>query len=184
MLYIATRKGLFTIEGDRLGRRHFIGDPVSAVLAHQGSLYAALNLGHFGVKLRRSEDRGETWREIAAPAYPPQPQGSDDKLGVDWDAAFVLHRGHEPGGVGILRMHGEREAELRRRDRRQLFPVRGAVRGAKHAVMVLRVEDLRICRALHQTMHVLDILLAAALRREVLRIHSLRGEMPVLAAVV
>src|SRR3546814_3490153 len=35
-----------------------------------GTLYAALNLGHFGVKLHRSEDFGATWTELPAPAFP------------------------------------------------------------------------------------------------------------------
>jgi hypothetical protein len=114
MLYIATRKGLFTIEGDRLGRAHFVGDPVTAVLSHQRSLYAALNLGHFGVKLRRSDDRGETWREIAAPAYPPQPEGDDDK--TPWKLIQIwaleasgndLWAGTIPGGLFRSRDRGE-----------------------------------------------------------------------------
>jgi hypothetical protein len=69
-LYVATRKDLFTFIADgaawRLRDRHFIGDPVSAVLPDRrdGSLYAALNLGHFGVKLRRSRDGGASWQEI------------------------------------------------------------------------------------------------------------------------
>src|SRR5918912_3331203 len=80
-LYVATRKGLFIIDTARwtLGRPHFLGDPVTAVLAHGGVIYAALNLGHFGVKVRRSDDRGERWQEIAAPAYPPKPDASPEK---------------------------------------------------------------------------------------------------------
>ena len=55
-LHVATRKGLF-----ELARGHgiwevadvqFLGDPVSAVLAEaDGTVYAALDLGHFGAKL-------------------------------------------------------------------------------------------------------------------------------------
>jgi photosystem II stability/assembly factor-like uncharacterized protein len=44
-----------------------------------GMLYAALNLGHFGVKLHRSMNGGKRWEEVAAPEYPPQPAGSQDK---------------------------------------------------------------------------------------------------------
>jgi hypothetical protein len=72
-LYVATRKGLFVIKESKVGAPHFLGDPVTAVLPDGRVLYAALNLGHFGVKLRRSSNGGETWEEIAAPAYPPQP---------------------------------------------------------------------------------------------------------------
>ena len=75
-IHVATRKGLFRLErragGLGVERVSFLGDPVTMTLddARDGTLYAALNLGHFGVKLHRSEDRGRTWREVAAPAFP------------------------------------------------------------------------------------------------------------------
>ena len=88
-LYVATRKGLFIIDPARwtLSKPHFLGDPVTAVLSHDGAIYAALNLGHFGVKLRRSDNGGETWIEVAAPAYPPKPEGIDDK--TPWKLAQI-----------------------------------------------------------------------------------------------
>jgi hypothetical protein len=59
-LLVATRKGLFVLQaggkgGWTLGEPDFVGEPVSMVLPdpRDGSLYAALNLGHFGVKLHR-----------------------------------------------------------------------------------------------------------------------------------
>jgi hypothetical protein len=114
-LFVATRKGLFTIER-RNGRWHasepaFLGDPVTAVLhdARDGTLYAALNLGHFGVKMRRSTDGGKTWTEQAAPTYPQQPEGSPGaawKLVQVWtleaggaDEPGVLWAGTIPGGL-------------------------------------------------------------------------------------
>jgi hypothetical protein len=42
--------------------------------ARDGWMYAALKLGHFGVKLHRSADGGQTWSECTAPAMPGQPQ--------------------------------------------------------------------------------------------------------------
>jgi hypothetical protein len=79
-LYVGTRKGLFVVEDGRIGSPTFLGDPVSMLLADRdGTLYAALNLGHFGVKLHRSGDGGRTWVEVGAPEYPPQPAGSADK---------------------------------------------------------------------------------------------------------
>jgi photosystem II stability/assembly factor-like uncharacterized protein len=79
-LYVGTKKGLFVVRGGRIGAPHFLGDPVSMVLPDRdGTLYAALNLGHFGVKLRRSRDGGKRWEEVAAPEYPPQPEGTQDK---------------------------------------------------------------------------------------------------------
>jgi hypothetical protein len=79
-LYVGTKKGLFVVDNGRIGAPQFLGDPVSMVLPDRGgTLYAALNLGHFGVKLHRSADGGKTWEEVAAPEYPPQPEGSEDK---------------------------------------------------------------------------------------------------------
>jgi hypothetical protein len=76
-LFVATRKGLFRFErrfGGRWqqGEVRFLGDRVSALLpdARSGTLYAALDLGHFGVKLHRSTDAGSTFEECAAPSFP------------------------------------------------------------------------------------------------------------------
>src|SRR5688572_20766029 len=114
-LFVATRKGLFTFvrSGGRwsCGEPAFLGDPVTAVLAdsRDGTLYAALNLGHFGVKMRRSDDGGKTWSEHATPAYPPQPEnapGAPWKLEQVWtlepggaDEPDVLWAGTIPGGL-------------------------------------------------------------------------------------
>ena len=63
-LLLATRKGLFIAEragaGFRIVRTAFLADPVSMVLAdpRDGAWYAALDHGHSGVKLHRSDDRG------------------------------------------------------------------------------------------------------------------------------
>ncbi|CAB3696907.1 WD40/YVTN/BNR-like repeat-containing protein [Paraburkholderia rhynchosiae] len=79
-LLVATRKGLFVLQaggdgGWTLGEPYFVGEPVSMVLpdARDGSLYAALNLGHFGVKLHRRRAGATDWEECAVPVYPPQP---------------------------------------------------------------------------------------------------------------
>jgi hypothetical protein len=80
-LCIGTRKGLFTAtradagHGWRIGAPHFPGEPVTQFVADpaDGAWYAALRLGHFGVKVRKSVDRGASWQEVAAPAFPPKP---------------------------------------------------------------------------------------------------------------
>jgi photosystem II stability/assembly factor-like uncharacterized protein len=81
-LLIATRKGLFTarhasigVGGWQITSHHFAGEPVSQMLvdARDGAWYAALRLGHFGVKLHRSRDQGANWEEIGVPALPPKP---------------------------------------------------------------------------------------------------------------
>jgi hypothetical protein len=88
-LWIATRKGLFSATRSAAGWRldeavHFLGEPVSMVLPDErdGSLHAALRLGHFGCKLHCSVDRGATWQEQAAPAYPPKPADAEVAPGV------------------------------------------------------------------------------------------------------
>lgn len=75
-LFAATRKGLFEFRRTgpaawEVARTSFMGSPVSMILPdpRDDTLYAALDLGHFGVKLHRSEDGGSSWTEIATPSY-------------------------------------------------------------------------------------------------------------------
>jgi hypothetical protein len=73
-LWVATRKGLFLLRAEdnwTVGTPNFLGDPVVNVLddGRDGTVYASLNLGHFGIKLQRSRDRGTTWEECAVPSY-------------------------------------------------------------------------------------------------------------------
>jgi hypothetical protein len=84
VLLLSTRKGLFIAEPEggsyRIQRAAFVGDNVTLAMADpRGGWYAALNHGHFGVKLHRSDDRGATWTEIGTPQYPPQPEGASEK---------------------------------------------------------------------------------------------------------
>ena len=89
-LWIATRKGLFSLSdanGWRIGTPAFLGDPVTMVLddPRDGAVYAGLNLGHFGVKLHRSRDRGASWEELGVPSYadlpaPPPAEGAEGPL--------------------------------------------------------------------------------------------------------
>ncbi|MGQ0702615.1 MAG: exo-alpha-sialidase [Gemmatimonadales bacterium] len=76
-ILLATRKGLFSTDPGpngswQLREAGFMGSNVSQVLTdpRDGARYAALNHGHFGVKLHRSDDRGKTWQEITTPAFP------------------------------------------------------------------------------------------------------------------
>jgi hypothetical protein len=109
-LWAATRKGLFSFERSSSGwaieRVSFLGDAVSLALhdPHDGAVYAALGLGHFGVKLRRSTDLGSTWEEIAAPAFPAQPEGQVDKLpdGKPWPWRVEQIWALEAGRAGEL----------------------------------------------------------------------------------
>jgi hypothetical protein len=85
----------------------FLGDNVTLTLTDRrdGRRYAALDHGHFGVKLHRSTPTG--WEEIAAPAYPPKPDGyeENDMWGrpLAWSTAriWALEAGgpDEPGVI-------------------------------------------------------------------------------------
>ncbi|HVL56484.1 MAG TPA: exo-alpha-sialidase, partial [Burkholderiaceae bacterium] len=98
---VATRKGLFELVGRdgawAIADVSFLGEPVSMMLAdpRDGATYAALNLGHFGVKLHRRERGAREWTEIAAPAYPPQPP--EPTQDVAWKLALIWSL--EPGGA-------------------------------------------------------------------------------------
>ena len=61
-----------------------------------GRMLAALNLGHFGVKLHGSDDAGASWQELAAPAYPEQPA---DAAGPAWKLVADLVARAERGGT-------------------------------------------------------------------------------------
>jgi hypothetical protein len=114
ILDVGTKKGLFTFRRQgrswSAGKPAFLGEPVSAVLRDKrdGALYAALSLGHFGVKLHRSDDGGATWTEIAPPAFPPAPTEVEKAPAVHtiWtlaaggkDQPGLLWAGTLPGGL-------------------------------------------------------------------------------------
>jgi len=104
-LHVATRKGLFTLQPAGraawavAGPPAFLGEPVTAVLAdpRDGALYAALRLGHFGVKLHRSRDGGASWTEIPAPAFPPDREDPEAAPSVDMIWTLEAGGAGEPG---------------------------------------------------------------------------------------
>jgi hypothetical protein len=127
-LLISTRKGLFWVVRKHgkwdIERVDFLGDNVSLTLTdpRNGRHYAALDHGHFGVKLHRSTATG--WEEIAAPVYPPKPDGleENDMWGrpLVWSTARiwaltaggsdepgVIWCGTQPGGLFRSTNHGE-----------------------------------------------------------------------------
>jgi hypothetical protein len=75
-LLLGTRKGFiayhFNNEKWQIENLSFEGIPVSIAYAdpRNNTWWACLDHGHWGVKLHRSNDRGSTWQEVAAPAYP------------------------------------------------------------------------------------------------------------------
>jgi len=108
-ILVSTRKGLFTLgrgpKGWAVRRADFLADNVTLSLhdRRDGWSYAALNHGHFGVKLHRKAPGGG-WEECATPAYPPKPEGLVDLDGwgkpVNWTTQMIWAL--EPGGAGEL----------------------------------------------------------------------------------
>ena len=94
-LFVSTRKGLFEVAKSRgawkISASHFLGDNVSLMLhdPRDGTDYAALNLGHFGVKLHRRDRGKKKWTEISTPKYPEKPEGLDDKDGWGRDVKWA-----------------------------------------------------------------------------------------------
>lgn len=109
--WLGTRKGLIELQRQagrwRIVHTSFLGDPVTMLLppAPGQPMLAALNLGHFGVKLHASDDGGRHWREVDAPAYPPQPAeapGPAWKTQLVWSLAAAhgsVWCGTLPGGL-------------------------------------------------------------------------------------
>ena len=127
-ILVGTRKGLFEITLNASGawavsHVSFLAQNISIVMRdpRDGKHYAAINHGHFGVKLHRSAD-GRNWEEIAAPKYPPKPEGYKEPDGtrqIAWnleniwalepggpDEPGVLWCGTLPGGLFRSRDHG------------------------------------------------------------------------------
>jgi hypothetical protein len=110
-LLVSSRKGLFTAirSGGRweISAVNFLGDNVTLTLSdpRDGRHYAALDHGHFGVKLHRSNGNG--WEEIAVPVYPPKPEGYEEKdmwgRPIDWSTARIwalaASNADEPGVI-------------------------------------------------------------------------------------
>lgn len=116
-LLVGTHKGLLILENDLTGwtvkSEHFEGIPVSyATLdTRNNTLWAALDHGHWGCKLHRSQDGGATWEEVDAPKYPdgatrPPEDNTPANTSYIWivqpsgdDQPNRLYVGTEPGGL-------------------------------------------------------------------------------------
>ncbi len=114
-LLLGTRKGFISYRHHNnrweVENLSFEGVPVSIAYAdaRTGTWWAALDHGHWGVKLHRSKDRGKHWEEVAAPSYP---EGEEIKEGVKAVTRYIwsiaqggsqfpsrLWVGTDPGGL-------------------------------------------------------------------------------------
>ena len=118
--WIGTRKGLIKLKQDadnhwQLSAPQFVGDPVTQILPDtgNGTMYVALNLGHFGPKLHRSSDQGLTWQECSSPSFPKQSDNPDEGQSVEliWTiekgAGDDLWTGTVPAGLFRSRDKGD-----------------------------------------------------------------------------
>ncbi len=112
---VGTRKGMLVLERNgsswKITSDHFLGIPVNLVFEDErnGTWWVALDHGHWGNKLHRSDDKGKTWSEITAPQYPEGLTIRDDipaSLRYIWAFAAggqnqqnTLWIGTEPGGL-------------------------------------------------------------------------------------
>ena len=75
-LLVGTRKGLVIYQQKadewKYNKLHFMGIPetLAYVDERNGTWWACLDHGHWGVKMHRSKDNGKTWEELEAPKYP------------------------------------------------------------------------------------------------------------------
>ncbi|MCA9562868.1 MAG: hypothetical protein KC561_05225 [Myxococcales bacterium] len=127
-LLIGTRKGLVTYRRDgdswAFERIAHLGHPVVYAIydSRTGKTWASLDHGHWGQKLHVSSDDGETWEEVAAPAYPEGEVVKDrtrDGAEVPATTRYIwviqpgpasepetLYVGTEPGGLFVTRDGG------------------------------------------------------------------------------
>ena len=122
-LLVGTRKGLIVLRqkpnGWKFDQTHFTGIPVSLAYVdpRDKTWWACLDHGHWGQKLHRSRDEGNSWEEIEAPKYP---EGTEMKEGVPASLRYMwafaqaggdkpgeLYIGTEPGGLFHSKDHGD-----------------------------------------------------------------------------
>lgn len=104
LLLLGTRKGLVHYRREQdawvFGGVAFEGIPVeyACVDPRTGTWWAALDHGHWGCKLHRSTDGGQSWEELPVPAYPEGEEVRDAWTGESAPAVttnlWVIQPGH------------------------------------------------------------------------------------------
>lgn len=114
-ILLGTRKGLIVLARSgsswRVLRHAHLGIPVVYAFAdpRTRTWWASLDHGHWGCKLSRSQDSGQTWTEVAPPNYP---EGAEVKAGEPATLKYIwtiapggvnepgrLYLGTQPGGL-------------------------------------------------------------------------------------
>lgn len=114
-ILLGTRKGLVVLArtsgGWRVKRHAWLGIPVvyACTDARTRTWWVSLDHGHWGCKLARSADSGQTWTEVAPPKYP---EGAELKAGEPATLKYIwtiqpggsaergrLYLGTQPGGL-------------------------------------------------------------------------------------
>jgi len=119
-MLVGTRKGLFVLKQSKSGWKkvnysHQTAPvPYACVDPRNGTLWASIDHGHWGCKVHRSSDLGETWEEIEAPKYAKSARMKSwadtkalpAKLRYIWvitpgglDQPGRIYLGTEPGGL-------------------------------------------------------------------------------------
>ncbi|MBL7813852.1 MAG: exo-alpha-sialidase [Saprospiraceae bacterium] len=122
-LLLGTAKGLVVYEKKeknwQIESVHFIGFPVSMVYVDKrtNTWWAGTPHRHWGQKLHRSTDGGNTWQQVAAPRYPSVAalkNGKQASLKLIWcmaqagdDRPNELWLGTEPGGLFHSKDNGD-----------------------------------------------------------------------------
>ncbi len=100
-LLVSTRKGLMIYQSTQDGWQqtacHFKAIPVTLSFedSRTGHWFACLDHGHWGVKLHRSTDKGQSWDELKSPLYP-----TGYKVNEDVEAKTEYIWAMSEGGVG------------------------------------------------------------------------------------
>ena len=137
-LYVGTRKGLFELArrngGWDIVDVHFLGDPVTAVLADGDNRCTPRSISAISAPSCGGANGPAAWRELPAPAFPPKPEDAAD------DPHPVVAR-HDLGDRAGRRArpavdrHDAGRAVPLRRWRRHLVAERDAVAHARAAAM-------------------------------------------------
>src|SRR5262245_24053608 len=134
---------------------------------------------HDIVCVRLRQALGEDIEGFAAVA-----RARHNQLALARDAFLILDFRDKPRGVGLPRMHDDREAKCRRLDAGDLRKRPALVRGDENAVVVLHPHALRRRRTLRKTMDILGDGVVGLLGGSVFGPHAFAAQAPAGAAVL